>query len=67
MPLLIGASRKSFIGMLQSGDKPPIERLGGSIAAAVTAVLNGADIVRVHDVGQTVEALRVLEAIRNGV
>ncbi|MDH4156506.1 MAG: dihydropteroate synthase [candidate division Zixibacteria bacterium] len=63
-PLLLGASRKSFIQMLHPGERPPARRIGGSIAAAVAAVLNGADIVRVHDVHETVEALTVLQAIR---
>jgi dihydropteroate synthase len=61
-PMLAGASRKSFIGKL-SGDIPAGERLGGSIAAALEAVRNGANIVRVHDVGPTVQALRVMTAI----
>ena len=63
LPLLVGASRKSFINMLHPTEQPAGERLGGSIAAAVTAVANGADIVRVHDVAPTVEALRVTQAI----
>jgi dihydropteroate synthase len=67
VPLMVGASRKSFIGMLQQSDKPAMKRVGGSIAAAVTAVLNGADIVRAHDLEQTVEALRVVEAVRKGL
>jgi len=64
LPLMIGASRKSFIGMLSSSGDIPERRLGGSIAAAVAAVMNGADIVRVHDVAQTVEALKVIQAVR---
>jgi len=63
LPLLVGASRKSFIGMLHQAASSPEERLGGSIAAAVTAVRNGADIVRVHDVAPTVEALKVFQGI----
>ena len=63
-PLLVGASRKSFIGKLSGASQDSVERVGGSIAAALTAVANGADIVRVHDVGATVEALRVFDAIR---
>lgn len=62
LPLLVGASRKSFIGAL-AGTTSPAERLGGSIAAAVVAVENGAQIVRVHDVAETVEALKVIRAI----
>lgn len=64
LPLMVGASRKSFIGMLSSLSEIPERRLGGSIAAAVAAVMNGADIVRVHDVAQTVEALKVIQAVR---
>ena len=63
-PILIGASRKSFIGMLNPISTSASERLGGSIAAAIMAVINGADIVRVHDVGPTVEALKVIQATR---
>lgn len=56
-PIVVGASRKSFIGKITG--KPAEGRLGGSIAAAVVAALNGADIVRVHDVPETVQALNV--------
>jgi dihydropteroate synthase len=63
LPLLVGASRKSFIGMLHEAAVRPDERIGGSIAAAVTAVRNGADILRVHDVAPTVEALAVFQGI----
>jgi dihydropteroate synthase len=62
LPLLMGLSRKRFIDSV-SPSKPG-ERLGGSIAGNVLAVLNGADIVRVHDVAETVQALRVAAAIR---
>src|SRR6185437_6197914 len=54
--VLVGASRKSFIGALV-GNKVPSERLPGSIAAAVAAAIRGASIVRAHDVKPTVEAL----------
>ena len=64
LPLMVGASRKSFIGMLSPSSAIPERRLGGSLAAAVASVLNGADIVRVHDVAPTVEALKVIQAIR---
>jgi dihydropteroate synthase len=64
LPLLIGLSRKRFIASV-SPSKPD-ERIGGSIAGNVLAVLNGADIVRVHDVAETVQALRVMAAIRAG-
>ncbi len=57
-PLLVGTSRKSFIGKLLGG-KPVEERIYGSIATAVVAVWNGANIVRVHDVRETVDALTI--------
>lgn len=60
--LLVGASRKSFIGKLLDG-APPNERLSGSIAAAVIAVMNGARIIRAHDVKATVDALKIAEAV----
>ena len=62
LPLLMGLSRKRFINDV-SPSKPG-ERIGGSIAANVLSVLYGADIVRVHDVAETVQALRVAAAIR---
>jgi dihydropteroate synthase len=63
LPLLVGASRKSFIGAIDSGATVE-QRLGGSIAAAVIAAMNGADMVRVHDVRETVQAIRLFEAVR---
>lgn len=63
LPLLVGISRKSMIGALL-GDAPVAERLHGSVAAAVLAVERGAAIVRVHDVKPTVEALKVVQALR---
>ncbi len=60
-PLVLGTSRKSFIGKVTG--RPADDRLGGSIAAAVLAVMHGADIIRVHDVGETVSALRTTRAI----
>lgn len=63
MPIMIGASRKSFIGKTLGGE--PAERLEGSIASATAAAMNGADIVRVHDVRETVLAMRMADAIFN--
>ena len=63
LPLMIGVSRKSFIGMLHPASDVPKGRIGGSIAAAVAAVESGADILRVHDVGPTVEAMKIIQAI----
>jgi dihydropteroate synthase len=62
LPLLVGASRKRFIDTISPA--PPDRRLGGSIAAHVLAVLNGAAIIRAHDVAETVQALKVAGAIR---
>ncbi len=61
-PILMGTSRKSFIGKILGG-APPSERLGGSIASAMIAIQNGARIVRVHDVKETVAAIRTAAAI----
>jgi dihydropteroate synthase len=62
LPLLVGASRKRFIDTISPA--PPDRRIGGSIAAHVLAVLNGAAIIRAHDVAETVQALEVVAAIR---
>ena len=62
-PVMAGASRKSFIGSLLGG-LPADERLYGSVAAAVCAFINGAGILRVHDVKQTVEALKIARAVK---
>ena len=62
LPLLVGISRKSMIGSLLH-DAPVNERVIGSVAAAVLAVMSGAAIIRAHDVGQTVEALTVATAV----
>ena len=61
-PLLVGVSRKAFLGAVL--DLPVDERLEGSLAAAVAAVLHGAHVVRVHDVRATVRAVRVADAVR---
>jgi dihydropteroate synthase len=62
LPLLVGASRKRFINAVSPAE--PMRRLGGSLAAHLLAVENGAAIVRVHDVAPTVQALAVAAAIR---
>ena len=62
LPLLVGASRKRFIHTITPSE--PMERLGGSIAAHLVAVENGAAIVRVHDVAPMIQALAVAAAIR---
>lgn len=61
-PVLIGASRKSFIGQVL--DLPVDQRLEASVAAAVVASWQGAALVRVHDVAATVRALRLVAAIQ---
>lgn len=61
LPLLVGASRKRFIQSIVPSE--PADRLGGSVAAHLLAVENGAAIVRVHDVAATVQALAVAAAI----
>ena len=60
-PLLAGISRKSTLGELTG--RGVDERMPASVAAAVIAVLNGADIIRAHDVGPTVDALKVAQAV----
>ena len=62
-PLLVGVSRKSFIGKIV-GQADPGDRLAGSLAATAIAVLNGAHLIRTHDVGPTHEAVRMAEALR---
>ncbi len=62
-PLLVGASRKSFIGHAAGGVASPDDRLPGSLAAALWAAAAGADILRVHDVAATRQALAVWRAI----
>ena len=65
-PILLAVSRKYFLGMLT--DSPPQERLAGTLAAIEFGVTAGAHIVRVHDVSEVVEFLRVRDALRsNGV
>jgi len=63
LPLLAGISRKSMLGTL-TGRASPDQRVAASVAAAVLAAERGARIVRVHDVAETVDAMRVLQALR---
>lgn len=63
-PLLVGVSRKSFIGKI-IGQADPKDRLAGSLAATAIAVVNGARLIRTHDVGPTREAVRMAEALRS--
>ena len=62
VPLLMGLSRKGFIGAL-TGEKLAADRVHGSVGGAVWSALNGARILRVHDVKATVEALAVAGAV----
>jgi len=62
-PVLVGLSRKRTIGTL-TGREVPAERVFGSVAAAVLAIERGADIVRVHDVEATMDAVRVVSALK---
>ena len=63
LPILVGLSRKSMIGRLTGREVS--RRLAGSVAAALLAVQRGADIVRVHDVGATADALKVYQALKS--
>lgn len=62
--VLIGVSRKSFLGALSKGEKPK-DRLPGSLAAGLAAIARGADILRVHDVAPTIQALKVWKAVES--
>jgi dihydropteroate synthase len=60
-PLVVGTSRKSFIGRVDGS--PPEDRLGGTIASSLLAAANGAAVLRVHDVAEMRQALRLAEAV----
>ncbi|MGB6129481.1 MAG: dihydropteroate synthase [Psychrilyobacter sp.] len=62
-PILMGASRKGFIGEILG--TPPLDRLEGNLAVAVISAYNGASIIRVHEVKETVKALKVTDSIKN--
>jgi dihydropteroate synthase len=64
LPVLAGLSRKSMIGAVTG--RPVGQRLAGSLAGALAAVSHGAKIVRVHDVAETVDALKVWQAANIG-
>jgi dihydropteroate synthase len=63
-PILVGASRKSFLGKLL--DLPAEGRLLGSLASCAIAIVEGAHIVRVHDVKETLQVIRICDAVRRG-
>ncbi|MBG3080803.1 dihydropteroate synthase [Proteus mirabilis] len=60
LPILAGMSRKSMVGQLLN--VPPQERVAGSVACAVIAAMQGAQIIRVHDVKETVDAMKVVQS-----
>lgn len=64
-PVLVGASRKSFLARLTGGVGPSADRVPESLAAATIAVLEGASVLRVHDVAETVKAVKVAVATRD--
>jgi dihydropteroate synthase len=64
-PILLGPSRKSFIGKILGG-LPVTERLEGTTAAAAIGIFNGASIIRAHDVKEMVRAARIADAIKRG-
>lgn len=64
LPILVGTSRKGAIGAVL--DRPPEDRLWGTAATVAVAIANGADIVRVHDVGAMVQVCRMADAIVRG-
>ncbi|KNG95506.1 dihydropteroate synthase [Pseudaestuariivita atlantica] len=64
-PILLGASRKGFIGRIGE-TRDPTDRLGGSVAVALSAAARGAQVVRVHDVKETAQALKLWRAVEDG-
>ena len=66
LPVLYGASRKRFIALLDPAADSAADRLGGSMAAAIAAAEGGARVLRVHDVAETAQALKVWRAIKDG-
>jgi len=65
-PIMAGTSRKSFVGRASGNDGAAADRLAGSLAAMVIYIIKGAHIVRVHDVKESVEAARVVDAVVRG-
>ncbi len=65
VPVLVGASRKRFIGTI-AGVPEPADRMPGSVAVALAAVAQGIQILRVHDVGETKQALALWQAAKRG-
>jgi len=65
IPVLVGVSRKSLVGMITG--RPAGERLAGSVAFAALAIMQGAAIIRAHDVAETVDAVKVASALRRAM
>jgi len=65
LPIVIGTSRKTFIGKVLGG-APPAERLWGTAATVAASVFGGAHIVRVHDVAEMVQVVRLSDAVLSG-
>ncbi|HUX51381.1 MAG TPA: dihydropteroate synthase [Spirochaetia bacterium] len=69
-PVVVGASRKGFVGAVVGGEEGTLtveDRLSGSLAVAAYAAANGAHILRVHDVAETVHVVRMIHAIMNAI
>lgn len=66
-PVLVGISRKKLIAEMSCREALPSDRLGGSLAAAIWSVSQGASVVRVHDVKETVDGLRVFEQLSKNI
>lgn len=64
-PVMVGASRKSFIQMITHKQDKPTNRIGGSLSTVLWAVEKNVNIVRIHDVAETVEAIAVMQAIKD--
>ena len=68
-PVLLGVSRKSFIGKLLGGEESPLpieERVTGAIAAQIWAQMQGVRVIRTHEVSASVQAIEMIQALQNG-
>ncbi len=65
-PLMLGASRKSFISVITGNKGAADKRIGGSLAAVFYAVRGGCRIIRVHDVAESIEAIKTIKAVESG-
>ena len=64
LPILMGVSRKSFLGEI-SDERDPIQREAETITANIAAILNGASIIRVHNVKNAVKSIKVLKKLKD--